>query len=232
MSRSAQGERPFIDWRYFNFKYGNPSDGDRIIDSQWATSTLYAGRVMGNARAMFGVNFADGRIKGYPAGPAPRGFEKGFYVIYVRGNSFYGRNDFVDNGDGTVTDRATGLTWMQLDSAALKAGARGDGKLDWREALQWAEGLEYAGYSDWRLPNAKELHSIVDYSRSPDTTQSAAIAPIFEATPITNEGGVIDYAYYWTGTSHARFDSAEARISFMKKSRSFVSIREVRLLTS
>ena len=42
-------------------------------------------------------------------------------------------------------------------------------------ALRWCESLVHAGQTDWRLPNAKELHSIVDYSRSPDTTGTAAI---------------------------------------------------------
>jgi len=207
-STDTSKQTPFIDTRYFKFRYGDPADGDRVIDSQWATSTLYVGRVMQHARAMFGVNFADGRIKGYPADANPRGRTKKFYVIYCRGNSKYGKNDFHDNGDGTVTDRATGLTWMQLDSAALKAGPRHDGKLNWQEALAWAEDLTYAGRSDWRLPNAKELQSILDYSRSPDTTHSAAIDPVFKATAIHNEGGQTDYGYYWTGTTHTRLTSA------------------------
>ena len=211
-SLKSSRQRPFIDTKYFKFQYGKPSDGDRIIDSQWATSTLYAGRVMDGRRAMFGVNFADGRIKGYPADSNPRGCTKKFCVIYVRGNTAYGKNDFVDNGDGAVTDHATGLTWMQVDSAVLKAGRNHDGKLDWQEALAWAENLTYAGHSDWRLPNAKELHSIVDYTRSPDTTRSAAIDPIFEATPITNEGGKTDFAHYWTSTSHTRATVARAGV--------------------
>ena len=49
------------------------------------------------------------------------------------------------------------------------------GALNWEEALEWAESLEYAGYSDWRLPNAKELQNIVDYTRSPSTSETAAI---------------------------------------------------------
>lgn len=210
--RQMNGLTPFIDTEYFEFLYGRASDGDRIIDSQYATATRYVSTTMHGNRSMFGVNFADGRIKGYGIDRDPRGRTKTFYVLYVRGNSAYGKNDFVDNGDGTVTDWATGLTWMQVDSAALQAGRHGNGKLDWGEALQWAENLEYAGYDDWRLPSAKELHSIVDYTRSPDTTNSAAIDPVFKATPITNEGDESDYAHYWTSTSHARVRSADAAV--------------------
>ncbi len=212
MSRHTGGQRPFVDTRYFRFQYGKASDGDRIIDAQYATSTGYVSTTMGGNATAFGVNLADGRIKGYPMERGPHGRAKTFCVLYVRGNRDYGKNDFVDNSDGTVTDRATGLTWMQMDCAALNAGRRGDGKLNWQEALEWAEKLELAGYSDWRLPNAKELHSIVDYTRSPDTTGSAAIHPVFQSTPIANEGGHLDFGHYWTGTSHTRVNSADAAV--------------------
>ena len=214
MGRESSQLKPFIDTKYFQFQYGNQRNGDRIIDSQWATSTLYVGEVMHGKQAMFGVNFAGGRIKGYPVGRDPRGRTKTYYALYVRGNPDYGKNDFVDNGDGTVTDRATGLTWMQVDSAALNAGRNGDGNLNWVEALAWAEGLEYAGHDDWRLPNAKELHSIVDYTRSPDMTDSAAIDPVFKATTIENEGDQTDYGQYWSSTSHTQVNSAEGAVYF------------------
>jgi hypothetical protein len=211
-SRQTRDQTPFLDTQHFRFRYGRASDGDRIIDSQYASATRYVSTTMNGNPTMFGVNFADGRIKGYPIDRDRRGRTKTFYVLYVRGNPAYGRNDLVDNGDGSVTDRATGLTWMQIDSAALRAGRNRDGKLNWAEALQWAEDLEYAGHDDWRLPNAKELHSIVDYTRSPDTSSSAAIDPVFDATPITNEGGKSDYGHYWTSTSHTRVRSAGAAV--------------------
>ncbi|HEY5621478.1 MAG TPA: DUF1566 domain-containing protein [Pontiella sp.] len=192
--RSGVGATPFIDTDVFKFQYGKEEDGDRIIDSQWATSTLYEGEVMHGQQAMFGVNFADGRIKGYPVGSMPGRGAKTFYVIYVRGNPEYGKNDFVDNSDGTVTDRATGLMWMKTDS--------GKG-MDWEAALHYAESFEVAGQDDWRLPNAKELQSIVDYTRSPDTSRSAAIDPVFECTAIRNEDGKNDWGHYWTSTTHA-----------------------------
>ncbi|MCK4959317.1 MAG: DUF1566 domain-containing protein, partial [Planctomycetes bacterium] len=180
MSTNSARQKPFIDRKYFKFQYGDPSRGERIIDSQFATSTKYVSTTMGGSETMFGVNFADGRIKGYGIKSPRGGGDKGFYVLYVRGNTGYGKNDFKDSGDGTVTDKATGLMWMKVDSGKLKAGKNKDGKLNWQEALAWAEGLEYAGHSDWRLPSIKELQSIVDYTRSPDTTNSAAIDPVFQ----------------------------------------------------
>lgn len=193
---STDGMVPFIETNYFKFAYGDTDAGERIIDSQWATSTKYVG-----GDNLFGVNFADGRIKGY--GLTNRhGSEKEFFVIYVRGNTDYGTNKFTDNGDGTITDNATGLMWMQMDSQQA---------MNWKEALSYAENLEYAGHSDWRLPDVKELHSIVDYSRSPSTTGSAAIDPLFNCTQIQNEAGQADYGHYWSSTTHMNWSHMAGR---------------------
>jgi len=192
----TSGLIPFID-EVFAFEYGDTNSGERIIDSQWATSSVYTGTVFGGQEAMFGVNFADGRIKGYPTGSGG-GPSKTYFVIYVRDNPEYGINDFVNNGDGTIGDNATGLVWMQSDSGNA---------LDWEGALNYCESLDFAGISDWRLPNVKELQSIVDYSRAPDTTNSAAIDPLFNVTSITNEAGATDYPFYWSSTTHANMQS-------------------------
>jgi len=200
--RSTQTSKlsPFIS-EVFAFQYGTPAQNERVIDSQFATSTQYVSTTMNGNDTMFGVNFADGRIKGYPI-ESRRGKGK-FYVLYVRGNPDYGINQFKDNGDGTITDHATGLTWMQADS--------GTG-MDWPTALEYSENLNYAGHSDWRLPNAKELQSILDYTRSPDTSNSAAIDPIFQTTEIKNEGDETDYGFYWSSTSHKRGPGASAAV--------------------
>lgn len=185
---------PFIDTNYFDFNYGDQDAGERIIDAQMATSTLYVGTTMAGDETMFGVNFADGRIKGYPTGPMMGQTEdKQFFVYFVRGNTNYGINDFQDNSDGTITDNETGLMWMQDDN--------GEG-VTWEEALAYAEGFEFAGYSDWRLPNVKELQSIVDYTRSPQTNSSAAIDPLFNCSSIIDEGGNTNYPFYWSSTTH------------------------------
>jgi hypothetical protein len=122
--------------------------------------------------------------------------DKQFYVYYVRGNTEYGINDFEDNGNGTITDNATGLIWMQNDD--------GEGMF-WEDALNYAEGFSYANYDDWRLPNAKELQSILDYERAPSVTNSAAIDPLFNCSTIIDEGGSVNYPFYWTGTTHTNW---------------------------
>ncbi len=193
---------PFINTDYFEFDYPN-DPSRRYIDVQYIASTEYVATVMNSEEAFFGVNFADGRIKGYPQDP----IRDDWYIRLVRGNTTYGQNQFVDNNDNTVTDEATGLMWTKFDSgneefADLLSGfTYSDGSLNWEEALEFAENLEFAGHSDWRLPNVKELHSIVDYTRAPDATGSAAINNLFETTQIINEAGNTDYPFFWSSTT-------------------------------
>jgi hypothetical protein len=195
---------PFINISYFDFAYGDTSAGERIIDAQYVSSNAYAA----SSSKVFGVNFADGRIKGYDL-TMLGGSEKTFYVQCVRGNEVYGINSFTDNGDGTITDQATGLTWSQADSGSA---------MNWQEALDWVQARNaenYQGHSDWRLPDAKELQSILDYSRSPDTSSSAAIDPVFSATSFTNEDGVTDWPWYWSSTTHAAYNGMGASAAYL-----------------
>jgi hypothetical protein len=186
--------KPFIDTNYFKFAYGDEIFGERTIDSQWATCSTY----VANKNKMFGLNFADGRIKGYGLTMPGRG-DKKFYVLCCRGNPKYGQNDFRSNGDGTITDLATGLVWQKKDSG---------------KGMNWEQALAYAAKAGngWRLPNAKELQSILDYTRSPDATGSAAINPMFQCTAITNEIGKVDYPFYWSATTHANIRGGAAAV--------------------
>lgn len=193
---------PFLDTAYFRFSWGDADAGERVIDAQYWSCTPYVSTTMSGNATVFGVNFADGRIKGYPRDVGPHGSAASEYLLCVRGGSGYGVNDLVDNRDGTVSDRASGLMWSQADSGA---------GMDWQTALAWVQGRNAArhlGHDDWRLPNAKELQSIVDYSRSPDTTGSAAIDPLFSCTAILNEARQGDFAFYWTATTHAASDGS------------------------
>ena len=204
VGRDTSKLTPFIDTKFFKFAYGDPRTGERIIDSQYASSTRYVGKGARGFDKLFGVNFADGRIKGYDLFMPGGGVEKTFFVLCVRGNPAYGKNDLHDNGNGTVTDHATGLMWSKLDS--------GQG-MNWQDALAWVQkknSEKVLGHDDWRLPSVKELQSIVDYKRSPDTTHSPAIDPIFTCTTITNEADQIDYPFYWSATTHAGLTGGRA----------------------
>jgi hypothetical protein len=193
----AANSTPYLDTTYFEFAYGNESAGERGIDCQDWSRTAYGAPGFHHDDLVFGVNFADGRIKGYPRfDPRTRDRRHKLYVRYVRGNPNYGKNDFHDNGNGTITDRATGLTWSKDDSG------RG---MNWQEALAWVQTKNrenFLGHNDWRLPNAKELQSIVDYTRAPrafnTAQQGPALAPIFQTSRLSDG----EYPFFWTSTTH------------------------------
>lgn len=190
-----------LGWPYLNTDYFDLASGQVTKDEQFWSGNYYVGvTVEGGSASAFGVNHVTGHIKAYSA--EARGPEGGKYVRAVRGGD-YGVNEYTDNGNGTITDDASGLMWGRDDN--------GQG-VNWEDALGYAEGSELAGYSDWRLPNVKELQSIVDYSRSPSASDAEnvgpAIDPLFSCTPIVNEAGNKDYGYYWTSTS-ANFTRGE-----------------------
>lgn len=92
----------------------------------------------------------DGDLQTGVAAPSPR------FVVNECGTP-------ADTSDDVVTDNLTGLMWTQ--DANRPAGTR-----TWQLALDFANGLNLCGFTDWRLPNRKELRSLIDYS----VTNSAA----------------------------------------------------------
>ncbi|MDP6172978.1 MAG: DUF1566 domain-containing protein [Rhodospirillales bacterium] len=161
--RGATGSRFFIDKEYFDLERPGREilEGDRFASThstemmgQTWSDTIYAGKHWDRdgVFAAFFYNFLDGRIKQAPTGG---GRNKLFYRC-IRGPR-WGDNKFKSNGGGTVTDAMTGLMWQRTDS--------GKGS-DWPGALSYCENLDHAGKRDWRLPNARELQSIVDYGRA------------------------------------------------------------------
>ena len=101
---------------------------------------------------------------------------------------------FMNNGDGTVTDRLTGLVWSQ-DAGTPTVGSCAGGYKTWYDALNYVtclNSINYLGHSDWRLPNINELESLINA----DEPNSAAwlIAQGF----ISVQSG-----YYWSSSSYA-----------------------------
>ncbi len=101
---------------------------------------------------------------------------------------------------GTVYDALTGLQWKQDPYPA---------PVNWDDALTYAASLEYAGYSDWRLPNRNEMLSLPSYGVS---SNDAYIATSF-STEVPEE------KFWWTSTSSAA-DSTEAWVFYLDNGRS------------
>ena len=202
---------PYIDTSVFDFEYPK---GRMAFAGQYWSSTLYVKGPVQNGRnqAAFGFNFADGHIKAYGTGldfytgaaasgglTGQDGQTPGNYVRCVSGEEgVYGANAFADNGDGTVTDGATGLMWQQSDDGTRR---------EWADALAYCEALELAGYDDWTLPNSKELQSIVDYDR----TGFPAINEGFFT--IAEDAETLDF---WTSTTFGDWKNYANVIAFGK----------------
>lgn len=104
--------------------------------------------------------------------------------------------DFTDRGDGTVTHVTTGLTWKRCpEGLSGEPCATGTAiSMTWSSALTTAENSTFAGFSDWRLPNFKELRSIVETCGYDPAINQA----IFPATPRPAFGSV-----FWSSSTYA-----------------------------
>jgi hypothetical protein len=90
---------------------------------------------------------------------------------------------FTDNGNGTITDNLTGLMWEKTLSSTTRL---------WAPALDYAENLTLAGFTDWHLPNINQLESI---------TNSAATS---WKTWLESQGFVnVTEGVYWSSTTYA-----------------------------
>ncbi len=111
--------------------------------------------------------------------------------------------------DGTVKDLNTGLIWEvkcdrlvgclpqhNVNNTYPWSGTGAEDTIwDWLNTINSEGGTGYAGHNDWRVPNVRELQSIVDYGRCPGCgSDSAAIDPIFGPTAASA---------YWSSTTSA-----------------------------
>lgn len=103
----------------------------------------------------------------------------------------------VDNRNGTVTDRATGLMWKQCAEGLRGAGCTSGAAqgVKWQEALQRGANTTFAGYSDWRLPNKNELESLVERS----CEDPAINVTVFPKTPLDWLGD----SPFWSSSPYA-----------------------------
>ncbi len=92
---------------------------------------------------------------------------------------------FTDKGNGTVVDNLTGLTWTQDANLPIN-------QVTWDTALALCENLDLGGETDWRLPNIREMESLLDWGLIDSLSLSLP-----EGHPFTN--AQVDY--FWSSTS-------------------------------
>jgi hypothetical protein len=97
--------------------------------------------------------------------------------------------EFVDNGDGTVTDKTNKLLW-------IKKGINKDGEfqqMDFRDAERLAESSKAANKTGWRLPTLAELNTLLHHERVKNASgKKSWVNPVFD-----DDRG----HHYWTTTS-------------------------------
>ncbi|WP_052501605.1 protein kinase domain-containing protein [Thiomicrospira microaerophila] len=110
---------------------------------------------------------------------------------------------YIDNQDGTVTDKKTNLIWMRCSLGQAWNGhtcVDQPNVYDWQEALDISEQTTYAGSRDWRVPTIEELRSIVEANNNP--------AICSEAFPNTHPG------FYWSASPYANYSSYAWGVGF------------------
>jgi hypothetical protein len=102
---------------------------------------------------------------------------------------------FTDNGDGTLKDSVTGLIWQ-------KDGGASGNLNNWQAAIDYCEGLSLGDSSDWRLPNIKEIISIIDFGNPAggaySFTDFSNMSTIFRYWSSTVQA-TTGYVYAWRG---------------------------------
>ena len=137
-----------------------------------------------NSSDAWGVHFNYGGV--YPPNKT-----NDYSVRCVRGGQTGSLNHLVINGDGTITDTSSGLMWQQASS----------GEMVWKPALSYCESLSVAGFNDWRLPNQRDLGSIVDYE-------------IYNPTIDTDYFPNTVLSYYWSSSTYVNYSSAAWAVTF------------------
>lgn len=102
------------------------------------------------------------------------------------------------DGDVVVFDRATGLCWA---GDGNEVGCNNAATITWVNALAYALALDFAGFTDWRVANIKELYSLVN----PSLSSPAILEPPFSNTV---------NGFYWGSTTNVDDTSKVWGVSF------------------
>ncbi len=120
-------------------------------------------------------------------------------------------SDFTPNGDGTATHAKTGLTWMRCSLGQTWSGATCTGNAathNWKSAMDTAQSTVFAGFSDWRIPNLKELVTIAelgchDPSINETVFPATSSTGFWSSTPSSSFSGFVWFVNFNNGGDNA-----------------------------
>jgi hypothetical protein len=97
-----------------------------------------------------------------------------------------------------VADTHTRLIWQGCSAGQQGADCQPVAEfMNWQNALPYCEGLVWGGFDDWRLPNIRELASIVDNTQVRPAIDTRAFPNTPYYGPITDDNA----GQYWSSTS-------------------------------
>jgi hypothetical protein len=122
---------------------------------------------------------------------------------------------YQDNGDGTVTDLNTGLMWeKQTDDGSINDRDQAFTFANAPTHIAALNGATFAGYTDWRLPNIRELQSLVNFGvANPAITSSAFHTNCFGGCTIAN-CSCTAFAHHWSSTTATNLSTAAFTVNF------------------
>ncbi|NLS12498.1 DUF1566 domain-containing protein [Vibrio sp. SM6] len=175
----------YTDWRYPLIKelqsigdmgdYMPALDVDAFVNMPRMASGIWTFPVSDHPDHAWHIGFPDAHVMGQHTAST-----KLVRCVRADNGAAYHNMSYVDNKDGTVTEKVTNRMWQQKIDYQRR---------DWYDSIQYCEDLDYAGYSDWRLPNMREALSIVNFNK----TSPAIDEEFFPDTPIKY--------YFWTSSS-------------------------------
>ena len=119
-------------------------------------------------------------------------------VHCVRGTTLP-KSSFVKVNNEVVKDTTTGLYWQE----GYYSGEGSD--VNWEDALSYCENLDYAGFSDWRLPNINELNTLVYYEKN---VSGVIIDTLYFSMPSTSD------IIFWSSTTPSFVGNKAAAVGF------------------
>lgn len=196
------------------------------VDNQSVTAGYYSGGTLTGDADIVADNIKSGTIIFGVTGNLSTGTSYG--ISKTGQTTSYATNDdgnlvkgtpisgvhYQDNGDGTITDNATGLEWVKDGYANADTNPATNYSTDgsWR-TYAWANALLYCfrlndttqfplngylGHNDWRLPSYKELTSILNLGNLSSAIGELTVGDSNPGAPFINTKGSL----YWSSTTN------------------------------